>query len=110
LFRLINKYKGLEALIATIQFSLPSLLNVFSLLLLIFFIYSILGAFIFGDITRGVIINDYTNFQNFGIAMISLFRISTGEDWNRIMFDCSHPLECKDSNPDCASSNRKNIF
>lgn len=84
---MINKYKGLQALIQTIMFSLPSLLNVFSLLMLIFFIFAVLGVFIFGNITEGDVIDDYTNFKNFGFGMMILLRISTGEDWNRIMYD-----------------------
>lgn len=87
LLRLINKYPGLQALIKTIMFSLPSLLSVFSLLILIFFIFAILGVFIFNDVTSGEVIDDYVNFQNFGNAMIMCLRISTGEDWNVIMFD-----------------------
>lgn len=43
LLRLINKHPGLQALIKTIMFSLPSLLSVFALLMLIFFIFSVLG-------------------------------------------------------------------
>jgi hypothetical protein len=89
LLRLINKYKGLKALIQTIMFSISSLANVFALLMLVFFIYSILGVFIFSDITEGEIINDYSNFKNFGQAMIILIMVSTGEDWNKIMFDTS---------------------
>lgn len=87
LLRLINKYKGLKALIQTITFSLSSLANVFALLLLVFFIYSILGVFIFSDVREGQIINDYANFKDFGHAMMILLYIVTGEDWNRIMFD-----------------------
>lgn len=87
LFRLVNKYKGLQALIQTIQFSLPSLFNVFSLLMLVYFIFAVLGTFLFRGITTGVIINDYNNFNNFGMAMLICIRMSTGEDWNYIMFD-----------------------
>lgn len=95
LLRLINKYKGLQALIQTITFSISSLLNIFSLLLLVFFIYAVLGVFIFKDITEGTSINEYSNFKNFGQAMLMLLRISTGEDWNKVMFDCMRtPPDC----------------
>lgn len=87
LFRLLNKYKGLQALIQTIQFSLPALFNVFALLMLIYFIFSILATFLFKSITEGEIINDNNNFHNFGMSMLILIRISTGEDWNYIMKD-----------------------
>jgi hypothetical protein len=68
-------------------YSLPSIFNVLSLLLLIFFIFSILGVFLFHEKTSGHVVDDYTNFKNFGQAMISLIRISTGEEWNIIMYD-----------------------
>jgi len=87
LFRLINKFKGLQALIETITFSLPQLFNVFALLMLLFFIFSVLGTFLFREVTEGDVIDSYTNFSNFGFAMLILMRISTGEDWNRIMYD-----------------------
>jgi hypothetical protein len=32
-------------------------------------------------------VNSYTNFNNFGQAMITLLRIATGEEWNLIMYD-----------------------
>ena len=92
--RLVNKYKGMETLISVIQIAIPSLLNVFSLLMLVFFMYSILGAFIFYKIETGAIIDDYTNFHNFGMALLTLFRISTGEDWHTIMYDCGRTTDC----------------
>jgi hypothetical protein len=87
LLRLLDKYPGLQALVKTIMFSLPSLASVFMLLMLIFFIFAILGVFIFNKVKRGDIIGDYVNFNNFGNAMIMCIRISTGENWNQIMFD-----------------------
>lgn len=95
LFRLLNKYRGLQALIQTIMFSLPSLLNVLALLMLVFFIYAVLGVYLFGNITDGVIIDDQVNFKNFGLAMLILFRMVTGEDWPTIMYDTMN------TSPDC---------
>jgi hypothetical protein len=69
------------------MFSLPSLMNVFSLLMLIFFIFAVLGVFVFGHITDGVIIDSNVNFKNFGYAMMTLLKVSTGEEWNLIMYD-----------------------
>ena len=46
----------------------------------------------------------YTNFFNFGNSMITLLRISTGEDWNRIMDDCMPGGgECRHGKNFCAS-------
>jgi len=63
------------------------MLNVIALLFLVYFIFSILGVFLFGDITRGVVIDDVNNFKDFHHAFLLLFRCSTGEDWYKVMFD-----------------------
>ena len=73
---------------------MPSLINVGALLLLVFFIYSVLGVFIFKDVKTGAVIDKYNNFTNFGYAMITLFRCSTGEDWFKFMFDLNKTSEC----------------
>jgi hypothetical protein len=89
LVRLFKSLRMLKNLIDVIGFSLPAILNVMSLLLLIFYIYAVLGVNLFYTITSGQIIGKYVNFSNFGNAMITLFRCSTGEDWYNIMRDCS---------------------
>ncbi|CDW88937.1 cation channel family protein [Stylonychia lemnae] len=102
--RLIGKYQGLQALVSTIMFSLPPLLNVFSLLMIIFFIFSVLGVFLFNQVEKGNSIDgEYKNFKNFGLAMLTLFRISTGEDWNNVMYDTMNPKNCA-FKTDCVSS------
>ncbi|MFN9909090.1 MAG: ion transporter [bacterium] len=47
----MKNLQGLQRLIAVIVFSLPALINVTSLLFLIYFIFSVLGCFIFKSIT-----------------------------------------------------------
>jgi hypothetical protein len=51
LLKLVKSMRGLQKLIETLIFSLPSLVNVGALLFLVFFIFSILGWFMFKDIT-----------------------------------------------------------
>jgi hypothetical protein len=87
--RLAGKAKNLQAIIQTIMFSVPSLLNVFFLLLLIFFMFAVLGNFIFVDVREGNVVTELKNYANFVNAFTFLFSLSTGEDWNRVMFDCS---------------------
>ena len=79
--------RGLQKLIETLLYSLPSLINISALLMLVFFIYSVLGVFLFKSVTNGLLVTKYNNFSNFGVAMLTLFRCSTGENWNLIMFD-----------------------
>lgn len=76
-------------------FTLPSLINVGSLLLLVFFIYAILGVFLFKDVTEGEVITKYANFHNFTKALVTLFRCATGEDWGIFVFDLGN------NGPDC---------
>jgi voltage-gated sodium channel type XI alpha len=71
------------------MFSIPSLANVFMLLMLIFFMFAVSGNSLFREVKRGDVIDDLKNFGDFASAFVLLFAVSTGEDWNKIMFDCS---------------------
>ena len=51
--------ESLNKTIETLTFSLPSLINVGALLLLVFFIFSVLGVFMFKKVTFGVNISNY---------------------------------------------------
>lgn len=102
LFRLAKSLQGLTALIETMIFSLPSMLNISALLFLVFFIYAVLGVFLYQNITQGTIINDYVNFANFGNAMVALFKASTGENWPLLMFDTMKTSNCT-PNVDCGT-------
>ena len=75
--------------------SVSALFNVFMLLMLFFFMLAILGQFMFNGVTEGVVIDEYKNFTVFDRSFLLLFSISTGEDWNRIMYDCGRTA------PDC---------
>ena len=86
--RLANKNKGLQALMATITLSTGPLMNVFGLLMLVMFIFSILAVFFFGEVREGRFINEYRNYNDFGQSFLTLFVISTGENWNGLMYDC----------------------
>lgn len=84
---LFNSLKYLNDLLNVIWFSMPAALNVLCLMLMIFIIYAILGVYMFAQV-RGNALNDFFNFSNFHMAMITLWRISTGEDYPGIMRDC----------------------
>mmetsp|Transcript_2722 Transcript_2722/g.3736 ORF Transcript_2722/g.3736 Transcript_2722/m.3736 type:complete len:244 (+) Transcript_2722:3069-3800(+) len=86
--RLAGKAENLQILLKTIVMSVDSLFNVFILLMLIFFIMAVLGNTMFNMVTEGDVISGYKNFTNFHQSFSLLFSISTGEDWNRIMYDC----------------------
>jgi hypothetical protein len=65
-------------------------MNVFGLLVLVLFIFSILGNFMLGDIDpafEGMAFYQYKNFSNFHLAFQTMFVITTGESWNYYMYD-----------------------
>jgi len=103
LAKLVKRFEGLQKIIKTLIFSLPSLFNVGALLFLVYFIYAILGTFLFNDILRGDLIDDEIHFRNAATAFITLFRSSTGESWYVIMFDTINPIECVRGDSSCGT-------
>ena len=79
--------RGVKRLLATIIISAPSLGNVGLLLLLLMYIYSILGVELFANVAHGEFINSDANFEGFGSALLTLARCITGESYNGIMHD-----------------------
>jgi hypothetical protein len=77
-------------------FSLPPLLSVFALLLILLVVFSILGVFLFRGTIKGDIIDPdgYMSFQNFGVSVLMLFRLTTGEDWSNVLTDTLNPDNC----------------
>lgn len=89
---------------STITLSVGPLMNVFLLLLLVLFIFSILAVFFFASVKQGVFINEYRNYEDFGQSFLTLFVIATGENWNGLMYDCLNtPPNCEPG-VDCGTS------
>ena len=109
LLKLIRVNPGIKRLLATVVVSAPSLANVGVLLLLILYIYAILGVEFFSDVAHGEFVNEDANFSSFGFAMLTLFRCITGESYNGIMHDVmvteagSAPGRCSDSQGTCGN-------
>jgi hypothetical protein len=72
----------------TLFYSLPALANVGTLMVLFFFIYAVMAMSLFGQVKYsegGPFLSDHANFSNFPLALLTLFRMTTGESWNGIM-------------------------
>lgn len=52
--------------------------NIVSVLFLFFFIYAVIGMNLWGTVKPGPYLNRHANFQNVGIALLTLFRMITG--------------------------------
>jgi hypothetical protein len=102
IFRLVQTHKGLLDLFKTLIFSLPSIFNVATVTLLLFFIYAVAGMNIFANIKYQDNLTRHANFDGFWSSMLLLFRMATGESYNGVMHDCmvSEPV-CSDSDGNC---------
>lgn len=88
LFRMVKTSKGLMTLLKTLFMSMGNIFNTAALLTLILFTFSVAGMSLFGTVPYNDFVDDNVNFKSFYIAMMTLFRASTGESWNGIMHDC----------------------
>jgi hypothetical protein len=102
--RIASKNEGLKALMQTITMSIGSLANVFLLLMLALFIFSILAVFFFSSIKTGNVIDEFRNFNDFGKSFLLLFVITTGENWNMLIYDCNKTLPGCTPGEDCGVS------
>lgn len=87
LLKIFYKIKSVQKLLQTLALSIPMVLNIFALLMLIYYIYVIFGCFYFRDVVTGDVIDDYINFKNFSYGLMTLFKVSTADGWEGIMYD-----------------------
>ena len=78
--RLISVIPELRVLINSLLKALPRMGYIALLMLIIFYIYAAIGSFIFGTINPVL-------WGNISIAMLTLFRVSTFEDWTDVMYE-----------------------
>lgn len=93
MMRLFTKADLLRAIFNTFVITLPSILNIGLLLLLVLFIYTILGMELFAYTQLQNYINNDVNYTTFGKSILTLFRSATGEGWNFIMDDMLRTIQ-----------------
>ncbi|KAB1267741.1 Sodium leak channel non-selective protein [Camelus dromedarius] len=76
------------ALLVSTEPQFISVDNFSSGMFLLLLCYAFAGVVLFGTVKYGENINRHANFSSAGKAITVLFRIVTGEDWNKIMHDC----------------------
>ena len=77
--RLITVIPRLQIIVGGLLKSLPSMIYVLILLSLLFYVYAVLGVFLFRE-------NDPVHFGNLWTSLLSLFRVVTLEDWTDVMY------------------------
>uniref|UniRef100_A0A8D8VKH5 Voltage-dependent L-type calcium channel subunit alpha n=1 Tax=Cacopsylla melanoneura TaxID=428564 RepID=A0A8D8VKH5_9HEMI len=95
LIKLLSRGEGIRTLLWTFIKSFQALPYVALLIVMLFFIYAVIGMQVFGKIALngGNAIHRNNNFQTFPQAVLVLFRSATGEAWQDIMLDCSNRPE-----------------
>jgi voltage-gated sodium channel len=78
--RLVSMVPELRMLLAALVKSIPRMGYVALLMFIIFYIYAAIGSFMFENI-------DPFLWGNISIAMLTLFRVATFEDWTDVMYD-----------------------
>uniref|UniRef100_A0A6Q2Y5J7 Voltage-dependent L-type calcium channel subunit alpha n=1 Tax=Esox lucius TaxID=8010 RepID=A0A6Q2Y5J7_ESOLU len=96
LVKLLNRSEGIRNLLWTFIKSFQALPYVALLIVMLFFIYAVIGMQVFGKIALvdGTQINRNNNFQTFPQAVLLLFRCATGEAWQEVMVACMYGKKC----------------
>lgn len=77
--KLVRALPQLQILVSALLKSIPSMGYVALLLGILFYLYAVAAVFLFGA-------NDPVHFKDLPLAMLSLFRVVTGEDWTDLMY------------------------
>lgn len=77
--KLVTAIPKLQILVGALLKSVPSMGYVSILLLLLFYMYAVVGSFLFSA-------NDPVHFGGLWISMLTLFRVCTLEDWTDVMY------------------------
>jgi voltage-gated sodium channel len=77
--KLVRALPKLQVIVSALLKSIPSMFYISVLLGMLFYLYAVLGTFMFQA-------NDPIHFHNLQKAMLSLFRVATLEDWTDVMY------------------------
>ena len=78
--RLITSRPELKKIIDMLLGAIPSIVDIVILMFIIFYIYAIIGNFLFESVPSGL-------WKDFLVSMLTLFRILTFEDWTDVMYE-----------------------
>jgi voltage-dependent calcium channel N type alpha-1B len=96
LIKLLRRSVSIRILLFTFVQSIKALPYVMMLMVMLFFIYAIVGMQLFGNIhlDSNTAIERHNNFRTIFQAFMMLFRCSTGEAWPDIMMACIGGRQC----------------
>ncbi|KAE9412850.1 hypothetical protein Angca_007910, partial [Angiostrongylus cantonensis] len=86
IFKLTSYWVSLRNLVRSLMNSMRSIISLLFLLFLFILIFALLGMQLFGGKFNFPTMHPYTHFDTFPVALITVFQILTGEDWNEVMY------------------------
>ncbi|XP_071321698.1 voltage-dependent T-type calcium channel subunit alpha-1I isoform X2 [Trachinotus anak] len=102
----VLKAKKIRVLLKTIIKTLSQVGNICLLFMFFFFIYAVLGVELFGNLECSedhpcLGLHRYFNFKHFGMALLTLYQVCTGDNWSGILKDTLR--ECRPDDAGCLS-------
>ncbi|XP_035992654.1 voltage-dependent T-type calcium channel subunit alpha-1I-like isoform X2 [Fundulus heteroclitus] len=99
----VLKTTKMKVLLKTITRTLYQVGNLGLLFMFFFLIYAALGVELFGKLECSedfpcLGLHRHTNFENFGVALLTLYKVSTGDNWSGILKDTMRECRVGDSN------------
>lgn len=99
-FTITGKQATLTMLMQTVFVSMYKSFFIIMGMFLLITCYALAGVILFGSVKYGEAVNRQANFQTAVNSISMLFRIVTGEDWNRVLHDCMLGLPYCTKRPD----------
>lgn len=86
IFKITSYWSSLRNLVISLLNSMRSIMSLLFLLFLFIMIFAMLGMQLFGGQFNFDDGTPDANFNTFGISLLTVFQILTGEDWNEVMY------------------------
>ena len=86
-FTITGKHATLKMLFQTVLVSIYKSFFIIMGMALLITCYALVGVILFGSLKYGEAVNRHANFRTASAGFQMLFRIVTGEDWNRVLHD-----------------------
>ena len=87
IMRFVKAARELTSLLFTLVLSLPALLNIMAILVLIIYVWAVLGMDLFSFVARQENLHAHRNFETFTGAMLVMFECLTNDGWSSFMAD-----------------------
>lgn len=98
LCRLIKKAKWINAIFNSFWHTIPTFINVFSLIILLIYLFAVIGNKYFAEVKISGTLDHRVNFKQIDNSLLTFIQVMTGEGWYRTMKDL---LKNKSIDYDC---------